>query len=107
MAMTTIKEFQERTKELAQAFPETTVEQRVLFLVTEVGEVTREVLHLSGAYSSHGIADVKAAKERLGMEMYDVLWNLCDLANRLGIDLEDACAKKIAHNQTRQWRKER
>jgi NTP pyrophosphatase (non-canonical NTP hydrolase) len=103
--MVTLKEFQEHTKELARVFPDTTVEQRVLFLVTEVGEVTREVLHLSGAYSSHGAVDAGAATERLGMELYDVLWNLCDLANRLNIDLEGACARKIALNQARQWRK--
>jgi NTP pyrophosphatase (non-canonical NTP hydrolase) len=103
--MTTIKELQEQTKELAQVFPETTVEQRLLFLVTEVGEVTREVLDLSGAYSSHGVADPAAAKARLGMELYDVFWNICDLANRLDIDLEEAFGKKIAQNRARQWRR--
>jgi hypothetical protein len=41
--MRAIKELQEHAKELAQILPAITVEQRVLFLMTEVGEVAREV----------------------------------------------------------------
>jgi NTP pyrophosphatase (non-canonical NTP hydrolase) len=104
--MTTIKAWQEQTKELAQLFPETTVEHRLLFLVTEVGEMTREVLQLSGAYPSQGTVDAEAAKERLGMERYDVCWNRCDLANPLNIDLEEAFAKKRVQHRARSWRRE-
>ncbi|GEM_PF-844867 len=100
--MSTIKEFQEQTKDLAQSFPETTVEQRLLFLVTEVGELTREVLQHVGAYPSHGAVAPEVAGEKIGMEMYDVLWNVCDLANRLGIDLEQAFARKVEQNR-RRW----
>lgn len=96
----TIGELQEQAKEVGSLFPRTTLEQRVMFLMTEVGEVTAEALVLSGA---HGRADAHLAKTRLGMEMYDVIWNICDLANMLGIDLTEACERKIALNRARKW----
>jgi len=98
--MRAIKELQEHAKKLAQVLPEITVEQRALFLLTEVGEVAREVLRLSRSVDQ---ADADAIKADLGMEMYDVIWNLCDLANMVGIDLETSFAAKIAINKTRQW----
>jgi NTP pyrophosphatase (non-canonical NTP hydrolase) len=98
--MRAIKELQEHAKELAQVLPEMTVEQRVMFLMTEVGEVTREVLRLSRSVDP---AHADAIKSDLGMEMYDVIWNICDLANMLGIDLETSFAAKIEINKTRKW----
>ena len=98
--MRAIKELQEHAKELAQVLPEITAEQRTLFLLTEVGEVAREVLRLSGSADQ---ANVDAIKTDLGMEMYDVIWNTCDLANMLGIDLEASFAAKIDINKTRKW----
>ena len=98
--MRAIKEIQEHAKELAQVLPEITAEQRVMFLMTEVGEVTREVLRLS---RSAGQANADAIKADLGMEMYDVIWNICDLANMFGIDLEASFAAKIEINKTRKW----
>jgi NTP pyrophosphatase (non-canonical NTP hydrolase) len=98
--MRAIKELQEHAKELAQVLPEITVEQRVLFLLTEVGEVAREVLRLPRSADQ---ANADAIKADLGMEMYDVIWNICDLANMLEIDLETSFAAKIEINKTRKW----
>jgi len=98
--MRAIKELQEHAKELAQVLPEITAEQRVMFLITEVGEVAREVLRLSRAADQANADEVKAD---LGMEMYDLIWNICDLANMLDIDLETAFAAKIEINKTRKW----
>jgi NTP pyrophosphatase (non-canonical NTP hydrolase) len=98
--MRAIKELQEYAKELAQRLPEITVEQRMLFLMTEVGEVAREVLRLA---RSDDQAQAEAIKTDLGMEMYDVIWNICDLANLLEIDLEQAFAAKIEFNKHRVW----
>lgn len=88
-----IKGLQEQANELRnmQNWGGTTLEQRAMFLVTEVGEVIEEVLKLSSAYKD---VDKDEVKERLGMEIYDVIWNLCDLANIVGIDLEAAFEKK-------------
>lgn len=96
----TIHELQEQARELASLFPKTTLEQRTMFLMTEMGEVVAEALYLSGA---HGAIDREAVKRRLGMEIYDVFWNLCDLANMLDIDLEAAFQRKIAINRQRTW----
>ena len=98
--MRAIKELQEHAKELAQVLPEITVEQRMLFLLTEVGEVAREVLRLSRSADQ---TDADAIKADLGLEMYDAVWNICDLANMLGIDLETSFAAKIEINRTRKW----
>ena len=98
--MRAIKALQEHAKELAQILPEITVEQRMLFLLTEVGEVAREVLRLSRSADQ---ANADAIKADLGMEMYDVIWNICDLANMLSIDLEASFAAKIEINKTRKW----
>jgi hypothetical protein len=32
-----------------------------------------------------------------------VVWNVCDIANRLGIDLDDAFQRKAALNSARTW----
>jgi NTP pyrophosphatase (non-canonical NTP hydrolase) len=98
--MRAIKELQEHAQELALVLPECTVEQRMLFLLTEVGEVAREVLRLSRSTDQ---ANADAIKADLGMELYDVIWNICDLANLLNIDLEASFAAKIEINKTRKW----
>ena len=101
----TIKELQEYVKELreAQGWRDTSLEHRAMFLVTELGEVVRETLKLVRAYGKYQDADLEHIKDNLGMEMYDVMWNLCDLANIAGIDLEAAFAQKVAINRNRDW----
>jgi NTP pyrophosphatase (non-canonical NTP hydrolase) len=81
-----------------------TLEQRLAYLTSEVGEVAEEVLRLSrngnadvGTMDAEGVA---AARERLGEEIYDVVWNLLDLA---GVDLEGAFEKKARRNEGREW----
>lgn len=97
-----IKDLQEQVNELKsmQNWGGYTLEQRAMFLVTEVGEVIEEVLKLSSVYKD---VDKDAVKEQLGMEIYDVFWNLCDLANIVGIDLEAAFEKKMVINSGREW----
>ena len=101
----TIKELQEHVKELreAQGWHDTSLERRTMFLVTELGEVMQETLKLVEVYSKHKEADLEHIRDNLGMEIYDVMWNLCDLANLAGIDLEAAFAKKVALNRNRRW----
>jgi NTP pyrophosphatase (non-canonical NTP hydrolase) len=98
----TIGELQEHVKNMrcAQGWDNNSVEQRTIFLMSEVGELAKEVLHLEGAYS---VIDETAMKERIGLEIYDIVWNLCDLANLVGIDLETAFAHKQEINQSRTW----
>jgi NTP pyrophosphatase (non-canonical NTP hydrolase) len=37
------------------------------------------------------------------MEIYDVVWNLLDLADMAGVDLEEAFGKKARLNESREW----
>jgi NTP pyrophosphatase (non-canonical NTP hydrolase) len=67
--------------------------------MTEVGEVAREVLKLSRG-GNESVGKMEAVVEELGMEIYDVVWNLLDLA---GVDLEDAFGKKASLNVGREW----
>ena len=78
-------EFQQYVNEYSKVkgFDTSTIEQRTLYLMTEVGELAKEVLSVS----FHPEAE---KKENLGFEMYDVVWNIFDLANKLGIDLDKA-----------------
>ncbi|MNU03889.1 MazG nucleotide pyrophosphohydrolase domain protein [compost metagenome] len=68
----------------------------MLYLMTEVGELAKEVLSVS----FHPDAERKA---NLGYEMYDVVWNIFDLANKLDIDLEKAFNEKKVISDLRNW----
>ncbi|MDQ0271624.1 MazG-like family protein [Cytobacillus purgationiresistens] len=98
--MLNISELQKNVQEFSEVkgFDQSTVEARTLFLVTEVGEVAKEVLSLSWE------KDPEKVKERLGLELYDVVWNVCELANKLDIDLEEAFRKKMEINSNRSWK---
>jgi len=97
-----ISEMQQHVHELSikQGFDKSTIEQRALFLTTEVGEMVKELLHISYHPEHENIEEIK---DRLGLEMYDIVWNICELANKLDIDLEKPFTKKMEINQTRSW----
>lgn len=83
-----------------RGFDQSSMESRMVYLVSEVGEVAKEVLHLMHNPEPD---QREVIKDRLGMEMYDVVWNLLELANKLDIDLESAFKKKININRDRVW----
>lgn len=96
----TITELQQQTEELAARFPDRSVDRRLAFVMMEVGEVAQACVAFERAQDDAG--HEQAATE-LGMEIYDVFWNLCDLANLIGINLEDAFARKRELNRHRAW----
>nr|WP_243764037.1 MazG-like family protein [Bacillus sp. XF8] len=61
-------------------------------MVTEIGEVAQEVLKISSIPDAYNINELK---EHLSFEIYDGVWNLFDLANKLDIDLEEAFKKRV------------
>jgi NTP pyrophosphatase (non-canonical NTP hydrolase) len=77
---------------------ETTPRRRMAYLLDEARELASEVLQLppSGPYDP-------ALLQRLGREIYDVLWNACDLARLTGIDITQAAADKRDLNARRAW----
>lgn len=66
-------------------------------LAEEVGELAREVNHRFGRKTKK--ADEPEGD--MGMEMADILFVLICMANREGIDLDDAFARMMAKVETR------
>ena len=95
-----IKTFQEYVK-LESSRWSHTPETRVLYLMSEVGELSDEVLSLIFAKKDDDSADISDIEEQLAMEIYDVIWNAVDLANQLDIDLSEAFEKKQNFNKNR------
>jgi NTP pyrophosphatase (non-canonical NTP hydrolase) len=77
---------------------ESTPRRRMAMLLGEAIELADEVLKLPAQGDG-----VNESLQRVGHEMYDVLWNLCDLARLTGIDLVEAAAEKRLINEHRTW----
>ncbi|MBC6975149.1 pyrophosphatase [Bacillus sp. Xin] len=77
-----------------KGFADTTIEKRTMYLMAELGELTEVIIKQS---------EGKDAKREIGLEMFDVIWNVCDLANKLEIDLERAFQEKMEINRDREW----
>ncbi|MFC0272528.1 pyrophosphatase [Metabacillus herbersteinensis] len=82
-----------------KGFEGVTIEQRMLFLQTEVGELAKEVL----LHPHTSINDRDELKTRIGLEMFDIIWNVAELANKFDIDLEAAFKEKMEINRDRVW----
>lgn len=98
-----IKRFQQDVKSLSDKFDTKTPERRIMYLISELGEVVDEVIELVNTDPETSAETIAAIKERIGLEIYDVIWNAVDLANMLEIDLESAFEQKIAINKERRW----
>ena len=73
-------------------------DQRMLYLLTEIGELSSELIKLKQNES-----DLPGLKREIGHEMFDVIWNICDLANLLDIDLEKYANDKRDLNNKRKF----
>ena len=74
--------------------------QRFRYLISEVGELAKELTRLEWNPTNTEVAEIKRA---IGHEIYDIVWNLCELANQLEIDLDTAFTEKLAINAGRRW----
>lgn len=80
----------------AHGWHQESVDRRLCFLMTEVGELTQAVLqweHQPGAEHRRAV----------GQEVFDVIWNAVDVANRMGLDITDCFHDKRAIHASRQW----
>ena len=84
-----------------------TLDQRLAYPISEVGEVAEGMLRLSrngnaevGTMDAEGVGTVR---QRLGEEIYDVVWNLLDLADLAGVNLVGAFERKSRRNEGREW----
>jgi NTP pyrophosphatase (non-canonical NTP hydrolase) len=87
----------------SQGWPESSLEQKVVYLLSELGELADEIRTFSAGSQAGPEASVDDVKERLGMEIYDVVWHLCDIANLAGIDLQRCFVAKTELNRRRRW----
>ncbi len=78
----------------------TSLEHRAIFLATEAGEVLKAVLEHRAFY---GHDRMLAARARIGHELCDLIWNACELATTLGIDLQPNMDKLLKMNPDRKW----
>ena len=76
-----------------KGFQDTTIEERAMYTMAELGELAEVILKRD---------KIKDSKREIGLEMFDVIWNVCDLANKLEIDLEKAFEEKMRINKKRE-----
>jgi NTP pyrophosphatase (non-canonical NTP hydrolase) len=76
---------------------ETTLE-KCLLMGEEVGELYKAVRKASGIK-----VDPASRIAPIGEELVDILFYLCAIANRSGVELEACMWKKIEKNRTRRW----
>jgi len=95
-----IREIQEHVEDLCKKnnWNEKDVDQRFKYLMTEIGELSDELIKLKWKDQNKDIL-----KRKIGHEIFDVIWNLCDLANLLKIDLEKCGREKMELNNKRKW----
>jgi len=97
----TINEIQDHAEELCRRndWNEKDVNQRFKYLMTEIGELSNELIK----WNRNDRAE-ESLKRKIGHEIFDVFWNLCDLANLLDIDLEKCGREKMELNNKRKWK---
>lgn len=76
------------------------IDTRISYLKEEVVEAIKEVEQLKTEQDPEKISELK---ENLGLELFDIIWNAAEIANRFNIDLTEAAVKKIVRNQNRSF----
>lgn len=69
----------------------------------EVGELFKAVRRYNKLFEQAGAAPPADARQAVAEELVDVFNYLLAIANRVGVDLEDAFRSKNALNQSRRW----
>jgi NTP pyrophosphatase (non-canonical NTP hydrolase) len=87
-----------RDMEVERSFDDQTIIHKCLLLGEEIGELFKAIRKSDGLKVDSS-SRIGAADE----ELADVLIYLCSIANRLGVDLEQAFRQKEAINHKRTW----
>ena len=95
-----IREIQEHAEDLCRknGWLDRTPDQRFRYLISEVGELSNDLIRLNQSNQNPD-----ELKTKIGHEMFDVMWNICDLANLLDIDLEKCAQEKRDLNNQRNF----
>jgi len=96
----TISEIQKHAEDLCRknGWLDRTPDQRFRYLISEIGELSNDLIRLNQSNK-----DLLELKRKIGHEMFDVMWNICDLANLLDIDLEKCAHEKRDLNNQRDF----
>jgi NTP pyrophosphatase (non-canonical NTP hydrolase) len=81
-----------------RGFDKETVSEVFMLLVEEVGELGKAIRKSSGMKT-----DTNSKQHDIAEETADILWLLCDLCNRLDIDLAQVFSDKELKNRSRNW----
>jgi NTP pyrophosphatase (non-canonical NTP hydrolase) len=95
-----LRDFQTYVSELERerGFAEQTAKDKCLLLGEEVGELFKAVRKADGL-----AIDPSSHFGELDGELADIFIYLCAIANRYGIDLEEAFLRKEEKNKLRKW----
>ncbi len=83
-----------------RGFDQETLPEIMLLMMEEVGELAKVVRKAHGLHT-----DPESVQSSAEDELADVFNYLLDVANNLGVDLEEAFRKKEAKNKKRTWNK--
>ena len=97
-----LQDLQDYVHEMAvlRGFERETIEDAMLLLVEEIGELAKATRNLLGLKTSRK-SDLRT---NIKQELADCLIYLLDIANLAHIDLEEALREKERHNSRRVWR---
>lgn len=97
----TLTEFQQYVSELEteRGFAHQTIIDKCLLLGEEVGELFKAVRKTEGL-----AVDENSSFTEIGDELTDIFIYICAIANRKGIDLENAFREKEEKNKKRIWK---
>lgn len=97
----TLTEFQQYVSELEteRGFAHQTIIDKCLLLGEEVGELFKAVRKTEGL-----AVDENSSFTEIGDELTDIFIYICAIANRKGIDLENAFRIKEEKNKKRIWK---
>ena len=96
-----LPDFQQYVKELEheRGFINQSTIDKCLLLGEEVGELFKAIRKAEGL-----LVDANSTFTEIGDELADIFIYLCAIANRKGIDLEDAFRTKEEKNKKRVWK---
>ena len=97
----TLKEFQTYVHDLEveRGFIDQTVLMKCLMLGEETGELFKAIRKQEGIKLDHASAKVGSIDE----ELVDIFIFICSIANKYGIELEEAFRRKEEINKQRKW----
>lgn len=85
-----------------QGWGKETIQTRLHYLKSEILEATEEISSIESAKTKE---EQSIHTENLGLELFDILWNVSEIANRYGIDLTVSAEKKMQINSQRSFSK--